>query len=113
MAGVEAAGLVLAAFPVVLECIHKLKEMRNHRAILRQMEREIRAERTIFKNSWNRLLELAGEDKILGTLSATSHYSMDHDSVISILDICEDLLGILEELKHKFGIGPEETTVYS
>lgn len=92
MAGVEAAGLVLATFPIVLECINKMKGIRNHRVILRQMAREMKAEMTIFRNSWNRLLDLTGEDIISGT--------PDRDC---ILDLCEDLLDILEELKLKFG----------
>jgi len=101
--GVETASLVLAAFPVAIECIKyyvdaasKMKEMRNHWAVLRQLAREVKAERTIFKNSWNRLLQLAG-----GTPNL-SLSPLDPDSVSSIVDICEDLIDILEELKHRF-----------
>lgn len=112
--GVETAGLVLAVFPVVVGCLKyyvdaasKVKEMRNHRVVLKQLEREVKAEMTIFKNSWNRLLQLAGEDSISGATrtsnSKTKSLSLlDQDSVSSIVDICEDLMEILEALKHRF-----------
>jgi len=114
--GVETAGLVLAAFPIAIECVKyyveaasKMKEMCNHRAVLRQLAREVKAEMTIFKNSWNRLLQLPEENlKSAVTADGTSNVKaeslshLDLDSVSSIVDICEDLLDILEELKHKF-----------
>ena len=105
--GVETAGLVLAAFPIAIECVKyyvdaasKVKQMRNHRTVLSQLAREVKAEMTIFKNSRNRLLQLAGENPISG--ATTRGTSLDPDSISSIVDICKDLIDILEELRDKF-----------
>ncbi|KAF8417854.1 hypothetical protein EV426DRAFT_621333 [Tirmania nivea] len=104
MSGMEIAGLVLATFPIVIECLNKMKKG-NRRVVLIQLARELKVEMTIFKNSWNRLLQLAGEDSITGE-------SLDPDTVSSIVDICEDLLDSLENLKHRVEkYGDEGTTL--
>jgi len=122
--GVETAGLVLAVSPIILDrleyyinAVSGMEGMRNYEVVLKQLEREVKAEMTIFKNSWNRLLQLAGENLISGTTrtsnSKTTQLSpLDPDSISSIVDLCEELIDILEELKRKFE-KYERTTVCS
>ena len=113
----EIASLVLGVFPVVtkglgffVESASKVKELRKHRGILKRLEREIRAEGIVYRNSWNRLLQLAGDGQ--GNTTMCTDHDLDAkllasgvieiESVTSIRDICEELNEILKEWAQKF-----------
>ena len=112
--GIEAAGLVLGAFPLLLQGLNyyissagKVKELWNHRDTLKQFTRDIRTEMTIFKNSWSRLQQMVGgdPDADIGDMLCWSDKlksHLDRESITSIGDTCEGLNEILDALVQKF-----------
>ena len=105
--GIEAAGLVLGLFPIVLEGIQfyissaeKFKEMKHHKRTLVKFRRELEMEESIFDNIWSRLVSRAGAhtrsnmEEVLFCLPPNAARSFAHG--------CQELNTILSELTQKF-----------
>lgn len=115
--GIETAGLVLAAFPILIEVLSMyvssadtVKEIWKYRHTLKKLRRAISMEKCKFEETWYKLLELAGEDpnavgnppwsnelqeKLLAHLRESSQQDF--------YDACEELNTILGELNQKLG----------
>lgn len=114
--GVETAGLVLAAFPILMQCLNvyvssaqKVREMRRYRRVLRQFRRAIDMENCKFENTWYALVELAGENpSTIGELpwgagvKARLLAQLRPASVRNFAEACEELNEILEQLNSQF-----------
>lgn len=112
--GVEAAGLALGIFPLVIEGIDsyidfakKVKQMKHHKRTLEQFRRELKMEKGKFKNTWFTLAGRTGVDiepnmqpppiamtKLLSCLPAYA--------VVSFTDTCQEFDTIIKELRDKF-----------
>jgi len=111
--GIETAGLVLAAFPIVVEglkyyisCARKVKEISRHRDVLRQFMRDIKTEMTIFEDTW---YQLTGCDpfqvkagKLPDSWVPTLPAHLRSNSIDSIEIVCEGMKDVLEGLQQKF-----------
>jgi len=114
--GIETAGLILAAFPILIQGLDIyissadiVKEMWQYRIALKQFRRAIDMEGCKFDNTWYTLLELAGEDADAAgkppwsaSLEAKLLAHLRSSSVTSFVDACVELNLILEELIRKF-----------
>jgi len=111
--GIETAGLVLAAFPILMEVLssaHTVKEIWRYRVTLRMLRRAIRVEKCKFEEIWYYLLQLAGEDpNAVGDPPWSDEFQkkllahLRESSRVSFVDACEDLNTILGELNEKLG----------
>jgi len=111
--GIETAGLVLGAFPIVIEglkyyisCARKVKEISRHKSVLRQFLRDIKTEMTIFEDTW---YQLTGCDpfrvkagKLPDSWAPKLPAHLRPNSIDSIEIVCEGMRGVLEELQQKF-----------
>lgn len=114
--GIEAAGIALGLFPIVLEALKfyttsadTVKEMKRHKRTLDQFRRDINMEKCKFENTWYALVVRAGLDlNMVGKqpweahLEATLISSLPAGAASSFVDGCQDLNAILEELAQKF-----------
>ena len=107
--GIEAAGLVLGVFPIVIDglryCIDSAKKAKGaarHKYVLRRFIRDIEAEMTIFVDTW---YHLTGYDPSQGNVpEACAPKLPTHlrpKSISSICIVCENMLDVLEELREK------------
>ena len=111
--GVETAGLVLGAFPIVIEgleyyisCARKVKEISHHKDVLRQFMRDIKTEMTIFEDTW---YQLTGYDpfqvqagKLLDSWAPKFPTHLRSNSIESIEIVCQGMKDVLEGLQQKF-----------
>lgn len=127
--GVEAAGLALAVFPLVIEGMktyasgaRSIKDMMEYEGILKQYSREIKMEKVQFENTCYQLLEdmLSTEESTFHELmsdpkhakwreeelhSALSNRLRTTESVALFEDAVEELSSILNELAATFNPG--------
>jgi len=123
--GIEAAGLALGLFPIVLEGLKfyiasadAVREMKRHKRTLDQFRRDISMEKCKFENTWYTLVGRAGMDlDMLGEQPWEAHVeaalisSLPAGSAGSFVDGCQDLNAILEELAERF-VKYEKDTVW-
>jgi len=102
--GIETAGLVLAAFPVVLEglkyyidCTKQVKDIRRHRVVLNRFMRDIKTEMTIFEDTWNRFTGYKLPDGGVPKLPTHLHTNL----IDSIENVCQGMKDVLEILQQK------------
>ena len=112
--GIEAAGLALGLFPIVIEAIklcissaEEFEETRHHKRTLNKFRRELLMEQTIFANTWYKLVGRAGvniEDDtefrpeiVEKVLSWLPSYAVE-----SFVNGFQELSTILGELTEKF-----------
>ena len=111
--GIEAAGLALGLFPVVLEgitfyisTIEKSIEIIRHKRTLKKFRRELVMEKSIFDNTWYILRSRSGVtfepnvDPSPETLEAVLS-CLPPCAVGSFIDGCLELITILNELTEK------------
>lgn len=104
--GIEAAGLVLGLFPIVIQGIQfyissaeEFKEMWHHKRTLDKFRRELEMEESIFDNIWSRLMSRAGAPRsdtegILSCLPPNAGKSFAYG--------CQELYTILSGVAEKF-----------
>lgn len=105
--GIEAAGLVLGLFPIVIEGVQfytssaeKFKETRQHKHTLDEFRRELEMEESIFDNIWGTLMSrtgVLGQPNMNGVFSCLPPYAKK-----SFINGCQELNTILNELSEKF-----------
>ena len=112
--GIEAAGLALGLFPLVIEGIkfyissaEKFKEMKHHKRTLDKFRRELVMEKSKFDNIWYTLVSRAGvrmepnmefpPETVEEVLSCLPQYAVG-----SFINGCQELNTILEKLAEKF-----------
>ena len=114
--GIEAAGIVLGLFPIVLEGLKfytrsadTVREMKRHKRTLDQFRRDISMEKCKFENTWYALVGRAGMDlSMLGEqpwgayVEQTLISCLPAGSASSFIDGCQDLNTTLEELAQRF-----------
>lgn len=110
----EATGLALGLFPIVLEGItmyinsaEKVIEMIRHKRTLERFRRDLEVENIIYDNIWCTLGSRAGvpvePNMKLSTTTITEVLSCLHqDARKSFVNSCEELVSILKELETKF-----------
>ena len=112
--GIEAAGLALGLFPLVIEGIkfyissaEKFKEMKHHKRTLDKFRREVVMEKSKFDNTWYTLVSRAGvciepnmefpPETVKEVLSCLPQYAVE-----SFIDGCQELSTILGKLREIF-----------
>lgn len=112
--GIEAAGVALGLFPLVIEGIKfyvsfakQLKQMKHHKHTLQKFRRDLIMEKTKFNNTWYTLVGRAGEHIELNTKPSSKTIEsvlscLPKYAVRSFVDGCQELNTILEKLIEKF-----------
>ena len=112
--GVEAAGLALGIFPIVIEVIKfyidfakKAKQLRHHKHTLDKFKREIIMEKSKFDNTWFTLASRAGVDikpDVKPPLKTTERVlsSLPEHVIESFIGGCQELNAIMGQLRGKF-----------
>ena len=112
--GIEAAGLALGIFPLVIEGIKfyisfakKVKQMKHYKRTLEQFRRELVMEKSKFDNTWFTLAKRAGIDiepnkeppqlAMKRLLSCLPKYVVE-----SFIDACQEFSDTLGELREMF-----------
>ena len=112
--GIEAAGLALGLFPLVVEGVKfyissakKFKELKNHKRTLDKFRRELKMEKSKFDNIWYTLVSRAGvriepnmefpPETVEEVLSCLPQYAVG-----SFVNGCQELKKILRKLAKKF-----------
>lgn len=127
VAGVETAGLALAAFPIVISCLKSyiegaqtIRRWHHYGRELARYARKLEAEEVAYKNLTDSLLEgIVSSEEDLTTMleSPTSPLwqkpeyrdalqTLLHPSYDSYIAWAEDLVQTLEHMKRKLGIDP-------
>lgn len=112
--GIEAAGLALGLFPIVMEAIklcislaEEFEETKHHNRTLNKFRRELQMEQSILINTWCKLVEQAGvtvennrefsPEIVKEVLAWLPPYAVE-----SFVNGFQDLSTILGELTEKF-----------
>ena len=112
--GIEAAGLALGLFPLVIEGVKfyvsftkRFTEMIDHKHTLDTFRRELVMEKSLFGNTWYTLMIRAGVHIDPSTKSPTKTTErvlscLPAYAVGSFVDSCQELNTILRDLEDKF-----------
>ena len=112
--GIEAAGLALGIFPLVIEGIKfyinfakKAKQLKHHKHTLDKFRREIVMEKSKFDNTWCTLASRAGvyiEPNMKPPLTTTERVlsCLPEHAVESFIGGCQELNTIMGQLREKF-----------
>jgi len=110
--GIEAAGLVLGAFPIVIDglryyidSVKKAKQAACHKYVLPRFIRDIETGMTIFVDTWYHLTGYYPPQVTAGGLPEACIPKLPTHlrpkSIASMCTVCENMLGVLEELRKK------------
>jgi hypothetical protein len=120
--GIEAAGLALAVFPLLLEGLNvymdgvqRVRDLRNWKRILHRLIRELKVECYCFEDICGKLLEGTGDAKELMKGNAWDDHQvqrklrerMGPDVAKTFTELVKELLELLENLKEELGISDE------
>jgi hypothetical protein len=120
--GFEAAGLALAIFPLVVQCIgfyidgaRKIKDIKDYEIVLKRLARDLRVECGCFEAACDQLLEgLASPGQVTLLMKGMGWDDVDlkeclreclgPDRADTFTELVEELLMSIEKLKKDLGI---------